>query len=156
MSIIIIFSTLLTACSSLSIQFPEKDYFNLQFEEINIDSMMQEEQEKYYRYKNGIKDIYYVLEMNSEDGIYTVSNKMDIDVYINKYRKLPNNFRPKDLVEPKVNHYSPEGDEKRLMRKKAANALEKIFDKAQEEGLPLTAVSGFRSYERQLFTKTKF
>lgn len=35
------------------------------------------------------------------------------------------------------------------LRKEAAEALEKLFDLAKQEGIQLNAVSGFRSYDNQ-------
>ncbi|MDR4210693.1 M15 family metallopeptidase, partial [Bacillus thuringiensis] len=39
--------------------------------------------------------------------------------------------------------------EKSHLRKEAAEALEKLFDLAKQEGIQLNAVSGFRSYDSQ-------
>ncbi len=72
-----------------------------------------------------------------------------ITVFINKEYSLPKDYKPKDMVVPKVlfnlNYY----DERMLMRPEAAKALEDLFNAAAQEGYTLYGVSAFRSYERQ-------
>lgn len=68
---------------------------------------------------------------------------------INKENRLKSNYRPGDLVEPDVVFAPGAEGEKRLLRKEAAWHLEKLFKRAEAQGLHLAAVSGFRSYERQ-------
>jgi zinc D-Ala-D-Ala carboxypeptidase len=87
------------------------------------------------------------VEKNGEN--LTVTNPDSIYVVANKERNLPSDFVPKNLVEPDVSTYAPEGDPKRLMVEEAARALEKMFEGAKEDGYELKAVSGYRSYERQ-------
>ncbi|WP_165995495.1 M15 family metallopeptidase [Bacillus sp. Cs-700] len=87
------------------------------------------------------------VEKNGEN--LTVTNPDSIYVVANKERNLPSDFVPKNLVEPDVSTYAPEGDPKRLMVEEAARALEKMFKGAKEDGYELKAVSGYRSYERQ-------
>jgi D-alanyl-D-alanine carboxypeptidase len=68
---------------------------------------------------------------------------------INKERRLPDMYRPTDLVIPNV-RFSFNGDQdKKKMRKEAAHALEQLFQAAEETNIQLFAVSAFRSYERQ-------
>ncbi|MGV3487218.1 MAG: D-alanyl-D-alanine carboxypeptidase family protein [Tuberibacillus sp.] len=78
-----------------------------------------------------------------------VTNPTSTLVLVNKTHKLPDGYRPPDLVEPKVPFPFKEKLEKRLLRKEAATALEKLFAAAKANGLHLFAQSGFRSYERQ-------
>lgn len=78
-----------------------------------------------------------------------VSNPTDIKVVVNKKYMLPDGYRPADLVEPKVPFIFKEQDEKRLMRKEAAQALEQMFAAAKKDGVNLAGVSGFRSFETQ-------
>lgn len=92
---------------------------------------------------------YFTQGKDPETGLYIVSNENDILVYVNKYRQLPDGYEPEDLTEPNVGHYSPEGDNRRLLRKEASEALELLFEAASEEGIRLVAVSGYRSHERQ-------
>lgn len=112
----------------------------------NEDETDDMEEEKEEESEELDKHIDYIDE---ETGNHVVDNPTSIEVYINKQRRLPDRFRPTDLVEPNVEHFSPEGDDKRLMRAESAEALEGLFAQAEEDGAPLVAVSGFRSYERQ-------
>lgn len=79
-----------------------------------------------------------------------VTNATSDIVVVNKKRSLPVGYVPDDLVEPQV-PFSFEGPhEKRHMRKEAAKALEELFDGAKKDGIELCAVSGYRSYKRQV------
>jgi D-alanyl-D-alanine carboxypeptidase len=82
-------------------------------------------------------------------GGIVVSNPTDIKVVVNKKYMLPDGYKPADLVEPKVPFIFKEQDEKRLMRKEAAQALEQMFVAAKKDGVNLAGVSGYRSYETQ-------
>lgn len=68
---------------------------------------------------------------------------------INKENRLKPCDRPGDLIEPDVVFAPGTEGEKRLLRKAAAWHLEKLFMRAESQGIQLAAVSGFRSYERQ-------
>jgi D-alanyl-D-alanine carboxypeptidase len=83
-----------------------------------------------------------------QDG-QVVANPDDILVLVNKRFGLPADYRPADLVEPKVPFIFEGWDEKRLMRKEAADALERMFAAAQKDGIHLAGVSGYRSYQTQ-------
>ena len=56
---------------------------------------------------------------------------------------------PPDLVEPAIPFCAPPGDPKRLLRARAAHAAEDRFSRAQQSGLCLCGVSGYRPYARQ-------
>ncbi len=73
----------------------------------------------------------------------------DITLMVNKIYMLPDGYVPADLVEPQVAFIFAEKVDKRLMRKEAAAALEKMFAAAKEDGIYLAGVSGYRSYETQ-------
>ncbi len=75
----------------------------------------------------------------------TVDNPDSIEVVVNKTRKFPDGWEPKDLVEPDVPFYFSEHLEKRKMRKEAAEALEELFAASQKDGMELVAASGYRS-----------
>ncbi|HWI63311.1 MAG TPA: D-alanyl-D-alanine carboxypeptidase family protein [Symbiobacteriaceae bacterium] len=77
------------------------------------------------------------------------SNHTSITVLVNKRFRLPADYRPADLVVPNVPFIFKEADDKRLMRKEAAQALETLFAAAKQAGIHLAGVSGFRSYETQ-------
>ncbi|MGQ8875797.1 D-alanyl-D-alanine carboxypeptidase family protein [Paenibacillus sp. TSA_86.1] len=84
------------------------------------------------------------------DSQSVVTNAQAMTVIVNKQRSLPKGYEPSDLVEPDV-PFSFEGPhEKRHMRKEAAEALEKLFAGAKADGIELRAVSGYRSYKRQV------
>lgn len=78
-----------------------------------------------------------------------VTNPNSLLVLVNKKYALPKNYVPDDLVVPNVNFSFAEYDPKKLMRKDAAAALETMFRQARKENIPLYAVSGYRSYDRQ-------
>ncbi|WP_117149627.1 MULTISPECIES: D-alanyl-D-alanine carboxypeptidase family protein [Paraliobacillus] len=91
----------------------------------------------------------HIAEVEDDTGLHVVDNPESNQVYLNKQRKLPDGYEPADLVVPNVQHYAAEGDPKRQMREEAAKALESLFTRAQEQGIELIAVSGYRSYDRQ-------
>ncbi|GAA4716198.1 M15 family metallopeptidase [Brevibacillus fulvus] len=83
------------------------------------------------------------------NGIPTVTNPEDLSVVVNKQRSLPPGYVPQDLVAPNVPFSFQEKSEKRLMRREAASALEKMFAAAKEEGVTLLGVSAYRSEATQ-------
>ncbi|MCT2535537.1 M15 family metallopeptidase [Aquibacillus koreensis] len=85
----------------------------------------------------------------TNNGLTVVDNPDSIEVFVNKQRKLPDGWNPKNLVVPNVPFYFDENLPKKQMRQEAATALEQLFQAAEEEGLALVAASGYRSYERQ-------
>jgi D-alanyl-D-alanine carboxypeptidase len=93
---------------------------------------------------------------NMDGDIAVISNPNSMLVLVNKSRRLPDGYKPPDLVIPKV-RYSSEGDqEKKKMRKEAARALEDMFQQADNERIFLFAVSGFRSFDRQKALNTMY
>lgn len=85
----------------------------------------------------------------TDDQYSLVTNTDSLLVLVNKHRKLPDSYTPRDLTKPNVPFLSLEDKEKTLLRKPAADALEEMFKAAKQQGIELTAVSGFRSYKRQ-------
>src|SRR5690554_2748121 len=83
---------------------------------------------------------YNTAGVNPDTGLYIVDNETSMLVYVNKYRELPEGYTPPDLTEPDVLHYSPAGDNRRLLREEAARALEALFDAAKTDGHALVAV----------------
>ncbi|MBA9026818.1 M15 family metallopeptidase [Peribacillus huizhouensis] len=79
----------------------------------------------------------------------TVMDPDAIPVLINKENMLPDNYKPADLVYPDVRFTFTEKIEKRMMRKEAADALESLFQAADEQGVPLAGVSAYRSQKTQ-------
>jgi zinc D-Ala-D-Ala carboxypeptidase len=88
--------------------------------------------------------------VKEEDGTAVVTNAEADMVVVNKKRSLPKGYVPGDLVEPQVPFSFKGPHEKRHMRKEAAKALEKLFAGAKKDGIELRAVSGYRSYKRQV------
>ncbi|WP_036718675.1 M15 family metallopeptidase [Paenibacillus sp. JCM 10914] len=87
--------------------------------------------------------------VQEQNGKQVVTNAEAMTVIVNKQRSLPDGYEPSDLVEPNVPFSFDEPHEKRHLRKEAADALEKLFAAAKEDGIELRAVSGYRSYARQ-------
>ncbi|WP_102336180.1 M15 family metallopeptidase [Salimicrobium jeotgali] len=86
----------------------------------------------------------------SEDGsMIEVEEPERIDVIVNKQRKLPEGYETPNLTVPDVPFSFEEFHPKKQMRKVAAEALEELFQAAEEDGLEPVAASGYRSYERQ-------
>ncbi|MGF7141724.1 D-alanyl-D-alanine carboxypeptidase [Anaerotaenia torta] len=90
---------------------------------------------------------------NAEET-FVPATEMDLDpssltVFVNKEYALPKDYRPDELVTPNVAFNLISYDERTLMRPEAAEALEKLFDAAKQDGIILYGISGFRSYQRQ-------
>jgi D-alanyl-D-alanine carboxypeptidase len=81
--------------------------------------------------------------------VIVTAKPTDMTVLVNTKIMLPANYKPADLVEPNVPFIFAEKSEKRLMRKEAAQALERMFAGAKQDGIHLAGVSGYRSYETQ-------
>lgn len=89
------------------------------------------------------------IDVFADADLPIVTNASSIAVIVNKQRSLPQDYVPEDLVIPDVSFFFEEDDQKKYLRKPAADALEQLFEAAKEEGIDLVAVSGYRSYERQ-------
>lgn len=89
-------------------------------------------------------------EIKEVDGKNVIQNSTNVMALVNKEFYLPEDYIPEDLVKPEVEFSFKEEDiEKSLMRKEAAEALEKMFADASKNGIEIIAVSGYRSYSRQ-------
>lgn len=86
-----------------------------------------------------------VAVIRGADGVDYVSDPESILTIVNKQRSLSSSFEPSDLVTPNV----PSSFNGMKLRKEAAEALERLFDKAQKDGIKLAFQSGYRSYSRQ-------
>lgn len=94
---------------------------------------------------------------------FVPATEMDLDpssitFFVNKEFDMPKNYVPDDLVIPNVIFDTPAYEERKLLRKEAASALEALFSASLEDNLELVAVSGYRSYARQhkIFTSNIF
>lgn len=83
------------------------------------------------------------------DGIPVAAQADSVTALINKENSLPDGYDPTDLVYPDVRFLFDDKIEKRMMRKEAAEALEKLFAGAEEDGIYLAGVSAYRSYSTQ-------
>jgi len=86
--------------------------------------------------------------LKTVNGEKTIQNPNNILVMANKSLYLPSTFKPADLVQPDV-PFVFKGASQNYMRKIAADALEKMFAAAKNDGIKLIARSGFRSYQTQ-------
>ena len=68
---------------------------------------------------------------NMDGDIAVINNPNSMLVLVNKSRRLPDGYRPPDLVIPKV-RYSSEGDQEKD-EKRGARALEDMFQQADNE-----------------------
>ncbi len=96
--------------------------------------------------------IKYALEdtVKTVSGKNIVTNETDIAVVVNKERGLPDTYEPTDLTEPNVDFSFSGKADKRMLRKEAAQALEKLFKQASGDGIKLYGVSGYRSRATQV------
>ncbi len=88
-------------------------------------------------------------EIKEVDGKKVIQNPDNLLALINKEFAL-GNYKPHDLVRPNVPFVFGNQDiEKAYIRKEAAAALERMFADAKNQGIYLTAISGYRSYDYQ-------
>lgn len=86
---------------------------------------------------------------SNKDGLAVVTNTNSLYILVNKKRNLPSDYVPNDLIVPDVPFSFSGNSPKKQMRKEAANALESLFEAAEDDGISLKAVSGYRSYATQ-------
>ena len=85
-------------------------------------------------------------EIKDEEDVNTTENFL---ILVNKEHEVPKDYVPKDLVEVNVRFSPGTAIQQKMMQKTAAEALEALFDQAQNEGIKLYGVSGYRSYDYQ-------
>lgn len=73
-----------------------------------------------------------------------------ITCLITRKFRLPSDYIPADLTPPDVKFSFNYVTDKRMMTRTAGNAMKEMFDAALKDGIELVAVSGYRSYERQI------
>lgn len=86
---------------------------------------------------------------NNGEAEMTAAEPESIAVMVNKQYKLPDKYKPADLVYPDVPFIFSEKIEKRMMRREAAGALEDMVAGAKKDGVYLAGVSGYRSEATQ-------
>ncbi len=114
----------------------DKDIDNIPLEEDNIEEVI---------------DYLADTTFEDEDGKLILKNTDDILVLVNKERNLPSDYIPSDLVVPNIKFSFDEVIDKRHLRKEAAQALEQMFEKAENSNIILYGVSGYRSYKTQKY-----
>lgn len=93
--------------------------------------------------------IFNVIVSLIDKKIHRKSYGQDRTILVNKNNSISEDYIPKDLIVPNVTFSIKEYHPKKQMRKEAANALENLFEGANDEGIKLYAISGYRSYQRQ-------
>ncbi len=111
------------------------------------------EYEYYYNDSDDTEEDMYSIS-DSDESVTEESPKIDTDpesimVFVNKEYSLPDDYVPSDLTRPDVRFYGSYSDDKRYLRAEASDALEDMFSAAEEDGIILYGVSGYRSYDRQ-------
>lgn len=86
---------------------------------------------------------------SNPEAVLTAAEPESLTVMVNKQFKLPDGYKPADLVYPDVPFIFSEMIEKRMMRKTAAGALEQLFAGAKQDGVYLAGVSAYRSEQTQ-------
>lgn len=94
-----------------------------------------------------VEDIVTHVNMNLDLGFYQetpilIENPDNLDVLVNKFYKLPDNWEPQNLV--MVDEFTEQ-----YLDERAANALQTFQDDCLREGFIITAFSGYRSTARQ-------
>lgn len=96
-------------------------------------------------------DALFFNQIEQVDGKNVILNPLNIMALVNKQFSLPDGYIPNDLIRPNVTFsFGNQDIEKSYLRKDAAVALEKMFQDAKKNGIELQAVSGYRSYDRQV------
>lgn len=70
-------------------------------------------------------------------------------ILVNKNNGVSENYKPADLTRVNVKFYKTATAEEKTMRKEAAQALEELFNGAENEGVELYGLNGYRSYQTQ-------
>ena len=97
-----------------------------------------------------LRDHLETVRYNTQPGtIGLVSEPDSIYAVCSKLNKLPETYKPEDLVEPDIPFSFQGEDMKRNLRLVPAQALEALVGAATKDGLAIVGVSGYRSYQRQ-------
>jgi D-alanyl-D-alanine carboxypeptidase len=97
-----------------------------------------------------IKTAYAVLtSMESGNGTETQDTVADFFILVNKEHKVSQDYVPKNLVEVDIRFSPGTASQQRMMQETAAGALATLFTEAEDDGIILYGVSGYRSYDYQ-------
>lgn len=77
---------------------------------------------------------------------YNIVEKFSVDMLVNKYNMLPEDFEPDDLIVIDSNYRN---DDVQMGAKVAVEAFKEMYRAAAKDGLGLVINSGYRSYETQ-------
>ncbi|MBU3127574.1 M15 family metallopeptidase [Clostridium tagluense] len=102
-----------------------------------------------------LKVIGDVIERNTYiETVKDMSNEnSDVDdgnlILVNRKNELDEDYVPNHLKVPNIRFYSTVSNEEMQMKGDAGDALKKLFEKSEQEGIILYALSGYRSYATQ-------
>lgn len=80
----------------------------------------------------------------------TANLKLDTLVLVNKQIALPAGYKPADLVTANIDFVESATGERKMLRKEAAQAIEKLMTGAKAADIELKGTSAFRSYDYQV------
>ncbi|MGM7635281.1 M15 family metallopeptidase [Bacillus sp. Hm123] len=119
-------------------------------EEKKVEKETTQEEKKVSQPSGPQLEAVFFNEVKQVDGQAVIANPENVLALVNKEFTLPGEYKPADLVRPNVPFsFGNQDIEKSYMRKEAAEAMEEMFQAAEQDGIYLFAVSGYRSYERQ-------
>lgn len=98
-----------------------------------------------YNYIDAITYVNIGLDNNYYTNVINIDNQDDLNVLVNKYHTLDDDYVPTDLVDVKENYRIKANK----LKKVANNNFEKMADNARNEGIILYVGSGYRSYDYQ-------
>lgn len=93
-------------------------------------------------------------EFNEEQSLIRekiLNDTNDLFKITNKKNSIDRNYKPKDLIIPKVNFVGKEEEPRNRASNLLKKDLEKLFSDAKKEGLDLYLSCAYRSYEEQEF-----
>lgn len=123
-------------------EFKNLAYYNNDFEDRYIDYKLDKPD---YSWETVLTYVNIGLDFPFYTNINTISNPHSLNVLVNKYNKLPNDFVPKNLVTLSSTY----AVDTQRMTDKSRDAFIKMANDAQAEGLYLKAVSTYRSISSQ-------
>lgn len=80
----------------------------------------------------------------------TANLKLDTLILVNKQIALPAGYKPADLVTANIDFVESATGERKMLRKEAAQAIEKLMTGAKAADIDLKGTSAFRSYDYQV------
>lgn len=146
-SVILFLSVTLSGCMNFSL--PEGISFRGEYErQDNKQSGQKNDIEQID--KDFLLDSQYFNVVKEANGNKMIENPANILAMVNKEYSLPESYEPSNLIVPNVEFSFGDADvPQRYLREEAARGLEELFVLAEQDGIELIAVSGFRSYSRQ-------